>query len=496
MNTHANERRAPRGRHRRRHQRRQEQSVGAGSWWARVIAPPRGSTHHNLIATLETVVATLIAIAVCWAFDRDDPLLVHSGFGWVWIVPLVIALRYGSIAGVLSGLILLASWYVLYPHGDGTPAHASLAHMLTTAPHTQLFPVSFFLGGFVVTMLCGQFGDIWITRLRQGRIANDYLAERLSILTRNQFMLRLSHERLEQDLLGRPATLRDSLARLRRIVLDQEPTATQQGAADLRGAQPFLDAAAQACQIEAASVHPWRDATLSTDVAASIGAPSAFDPDDPLVREALDTRTLVHVESKANQDIARSNYVVVVPLMDAQKNPVGVLAVERMPFLALTRDNLQFLLVLCNVYADGVQHAVVTRETLAAFPSCPHTFALDYARLVHLKRDTQVQSSIVALVFHNDDESATLYEHVLRTRRALDVQWPLQDDGHRVVLTLMPLSGESAVDGYLMRIEENLRAQYGVDFEAARVAVHSMAVPADEAIAELRHLLERCDVRY
>ncbi|GJH01538.1 PelD GGDEF domain-containing protein [Paraburkholderia terrae] len=491
MNTQANEHSAPRGRHR----RRQAQSVGAGSWWARVIAPPRGSARRRAIAALETIVATLIAIAICWAFDHTDPLLVQSGFGWIWIVPLVIALRYGTIAGVFSGLILLASWYVLYPEYSGVSAPVSLAHALLETPHTRLFPVSFFLGGFVVTMLCGQFGDIWITRLRQGRIANDYLAERLSILTRNQFMLRISHERLEQDLLGRPATLRDSLARLRTVILNQEPTEAQQGVVDLRGAQPFLEAAAQACQIESASVHTWRGGKPATIAAASIGAPSAFEPDDPLVREALETRTLVHVESKANQDLSLSRYVVVVPLIDAQKNPVGVLAVERMPFLALTRDNLQFLLVLCNFYADGVQHAVITRDTLATFPTCPHTFALDYARLVHLKRDTQVQSSIVALVFHNDEPGTTLYEHVLRTRRALDVQWPLRDERHRVVLTLMPLSGDSAVDGYLLRIEENLRAQYGVDFEAARVAVHSMAVSADEPIAALRRLLERCDVR-
>jgi polysaccharide biosynthesis protein PelD len=493
MNTQANEHARPRGRHK----RREAQSVGGGSWWARVIAPPRGSSRRRAVAALETIVATVLAIAVCWAFDHDDPLLVNSGFGWIWIVPLVIALRYGSIAGAFSGLILVGAWYVLYPESLPLSMPLSFGRVLTGRTHgARIFPVSFFFGGFVFTLLCGQFGDIWITRLRQGRIANDYLAERLSILTRNQFMLRLSHERLEQDLLGRPATLRDSLARLRTVILNQEPTDAQLGLVDLRGAQSFLEAAAQACQLESASVHAWRGGAPSTAVAASIGAPSALDVDDPLVREALDTRTLVHVESKTNQDIAGSRYIAVVPLIDAQKNPVGVLAVERMPFLALTRDNLQFLLVLCNFYADGVQHAVITRDTLTAFPTCPHTFALDYARLVHLKRDTHVQSSIVALVFHNDERSTTLFEHVLRTRRALDVQWPLRDAQRGVVLTLMPLSGTSAVDGYLLRIEENLRAQYGVDFEAARIAVQSMDVPAEDAVGELRRLLERCDVRF
>ncbi|SOE94081.1 GAF domain-containing protein [Burkholderia sp. D7] len=489
MNTHAPDQPAPRSRLK----RRQAQSVGGGSWWARMIAPPRGSAHRRAITALETCVATLLAVCVCWAFSRHDPLLTHVGFGWIWIVPITLALRYGSIAGSFSGLILLASWYVLYPGADPSSL-GSIAHTLSGSSSATPFPVSFFFGGFVFTVLCGQFGDVWIIRLGQGRIANDYLAERLSILTRNQFMLRLSHERLEQDLLGRPATLRDSLERLRMVTLTQEPSDAQVGRFTLHGAQPFLEAAAQACQLEGARLYTWRGGKPHDEASASIGAPFELDTNDPLLREALESRTLVHIESTTQQQAVRSRYIVCVPLIDAQKEPIGILAVERMPFLALTRDNLQFLLVLCNYYADGVQHAEVTRDTLQAFPDCPYAFALDYARLVHLYRDTQVESSLVALVFDTSERSTTWYEHVLRTRRALDVQWRFHDERHRVILTLMPLSGENAVDGYLLRIETNLRAQFGVDFESARVAEHSMPVSALEPVAALRRFLERCNV--
>jgi hypothetical protein len=491
MNTRAPDQPAPHGQRK----RRQAQGVGVGSWWERLIAPPRGSAHRRAVTALETVVATLLAIGFCWAFSRHDPLLISVGFGWIWIVPIMIALRYGSIVGVFSGLILLASWYVLYPGGDPSSL-GSIAHTLGAPSSARPFPVSFFFGGFVFTLLCGQFGDIWITRLRQGHIANDYLAERLSILTHNQFMLRLSHERLEQDLLGRPATLRDSLARLRTVALKQEPTDAQRGVITLRGAQPFLEAAAQACQLESARLYAWRGGKPLDEPAASIGTPFRLDADDPLLHEALDSGTLVHIESMTQQQAVESRYIACVPLIDVAKAPVGLLVVERMPFLALTRDNLQFLLVLCNYYADGVQHAEITRDTLHAFPGCPYDFALDYARLVHLYRDTHVESSLVGLVFDTGELSTTWYEHVLRTRRALDVQWPLHDERHRVLLTLMPLSGESAVDGYLLRIEENLRAQYGVDFESAHVAVHSMPVAGDEPIDTLRRLLERCNVRH
>jgi hypothetical protein len=409
------------------------------------------------------------------------------------IVPVLLALRYGTMLGAFSGLILLATWYVLYPGGGLSPG-VSLAHGLTVAPGVRLFPVSFFFGGFVVSLLCGQFGDVWLTRLRQAHVANDYLAERLSILTRNQFMLRLSHERLEQDLMSRPATLRDSLVKLRQLVLTQAPDAAPDGKVSLRGAQSFLDTAAQACQFERASINVWRrDAPLGEAV-ASIGAPFELDPADPLIREALESHTLVHV-AEAEQRGVNSAYVVCVPLVDALKEPIGLLVVESMPFLALNLDNLQFLLVLCHFYSDGVRHAAVTREILQAFPSCPYEFALDYARLAHLARETRMESSLVALVFDNKDRGETLFQHVLRTRRALDAQWALRDERHLAMLTLMPLSGEGAVDGYLLRIEENMRAQFGIDFEGAHVAVHAIAVPRDEPLAALQRLQELCNVR-
>ncbi|MGF6770723.1 hypothetical protein P3T18_003202 [Paraburkholderia sp. GAS199] len=492
MNTRAPDQFAPRARLK----RRQAQSVGGGSLWARLIAPPRGSVYRRAITTVESILATLLAIALCWLFRPQNPLLIHVGFVWIWIVPIVLALRYGSIAGAFSGLILLAAWYVLYPGADPS-ALGSIAHTLVDPlPQVQPFPVGFFFGGFVFTLLCGQFGDVWITRLGQARMANDYLAERLSILTRNQFLLRLSHERLEQDLLGRPATLRDSLARMRAVTIAQEPGNAQRGVVDLRGAQQFLDTAAQACQLECARLYAWRDGKPHPEAAAWIGTAFDLDAGDPLVLEALEARSLVHIESATQQAGSPSRYLACVPLVDALKEPVGLLVIERMPFLALTRDNLQFLLVLCNYYADGVRHATVTRDTIDAFPDCPYDFALDYARLVHMYRDTRVQSSMVALVFDGREVSTTWYEHVLRTRRALDVQWARGDSQHRVILTLMPLSGEGSIDGYLLRIEDNLRAQYGVDFESARIAVHAMVIADDDPVAALRRLLERCDARH
>jgi hypothetical protein len=463
------------------------QSEAKDTRWGRLVAPTGRHGRAALGMALETVVVTVLALGLCRLLSPHDPLLLETGFPWPWLLPILLALRYGTVVGVSSGMIVLGAWQVFYG-GTELAVGASAA--------AGLFPRGFFLGGFITVMLTGQFGDIWIGRLRHARISNQYLAERLSILTKNQFLLRISHERLEQDLLAKPSTLRDSLTRMRLVTLEAAEVAapgTLRGAAPrIAGAQRFLETAAQACQLEAAQVFAWHDGRLVREASGRVGSPFELDPHDPLVRYAVERMALAHIQTPELQQEVGTRYLICVPLTDATQTLVGAVVVQRMPFLALTRENLQFLLVLCGYFADGVRHADVTREILAAFPDCPYDFALDLARLAHLRQETQVASSLVALVFSPSERTDTLFDHVLRTRRALDVQWPIRHDGWRLALNLMPLAGEAAVDGYALRIEENLQAQFGVNFETAGVVLHSIQIPAQQPGAALRQFLQRC----
>ena len=56
---------------------------------------------------------------------------------------------------------------------------------------------------------------------------NLYVTERLSRLTRRHLLLNLSHDRMEQEMLVRPGSLRDALVNVRNLVFqaktDNEP---------------------------------------------------------------------------------------------------------------------------------------------------------------------------------------------------------------------------------------------------------------------------------
>ncbi|MBV8647874.1 PelD GGDEF domain-containing protein [Paludibacterium sp.] len=457
--------------------KRRRSAIGqGGSRWVELIASERLQKRPVPLIMLETVLATAVVLIALRFADPADPMLIGAGFGWVWLVPLVCALRYGLVQGVLSSLVLLGGYYL-------------------QAPADARFPLPFFLGGMTLVLIGGQFGDTWGNKLRHMRTVTDYLNERLGVLTKSHFLLRLSHERLEHDLLSRPASLRDSLSQLRALSFQSEGLSQGQDDAPLKAhARRFLEVTAHACQLERAQLHAYRQGQLETEPVAAAGAPFALDRDDILLRFALEHGTLAHVQSKQLAPGIHTDYIAVAPICDAQGEMLGVLVVRHMPFMALTEENLQLMLVLCGYYADGVRHGAVSGLLLSVYPSCPHDFALDFARLVHLYGSAGVASSLVALTFAKDDAGRTLFDHVQMSRRSLDVQWVIPGADRDAILVLMPLSGESAVEGFLLRIEESMRAQFGIDFESGHVSVNTMPLPTESPAQGLAAFFRRCQI--
>jgi hypothetical protein len=431
--------------------------------------------HSASYVALETLFLSTLVLALCRVITPADPLLLAKAFPWLWLLPLFVALRYGTVGGIGGGTILLAAWVIFYAR----------------LPLVDAFPRDYFIGGFVTMLVAGQFSDTWANRLVQARVSNDYLTERLSVLTNNQFLLRLSHDQLEQELLMRPATLRDALARLRDITLHDVDSPADGDR--LPGAQRFLETLAHACQIEAAQIYALRDGVLAGPPEASVGEPFELDCGDPLVVAALEELALAHIQSLDTKERARTRYIACAPLLGAGEEVVGVLVVSQLPFLALTANTLQLMFVLCGYYANGVRHASTTRDVLRAFPDCPYDFALEYARLANLRRKSGVESSVVLLMFDASKQAQAMFEHIERTNLDYHVRWVVRDGGKRGLIFIMPLCSDVAVDAELQLIESSVRNQFGVGFADARVAVRWVSLTGAAPDGALRQLMAYCD---
>lgn len=412
---------------------------------------------------------TLVGLLVAALLQPGDPFLLTQPFPWLWLVPLVLSLRYGTPAAFGSSLLLLLGWYLLPLIGVGGGR----------------FPLPHFVGGLVMTLIAGEFSDVWSSRLRRVADVNGYLGEHLDALTRRHYLLRLSHDRLEHELLVKPLTLRDALQGLRRLTVHNP-------AVYLPESGELLRLVSQACQIEKAGLHVVRDGQAETMAIAQVGDAAPLRTNDPLVRHALEQRLLSHVQSDDLQQES-SRYLVVAPVLTSDQQLLGLLAIERMPFLSLNDEALQFLSVMLGYYADGVGNADAIRSVRTAVAECPMQFAAELVRLHRIHHEVGIHSMLAALVIAPGAHQGEIAIEALRQSRQFDQLWELRLDGQRILMTLMPLHGEAAMTGYLQRTQAWLRDSFGfADFQKAGVTVASMPIGAEMPPALLRNLIERC----
>ena len=411
----------------------------------------------------EVVLLSLVAFGLSFWIQPQDPLTLQSGFPWAWLAPVLLALRYGMLVGLISSAILLAGWLFI-GHDGVLPA----------------MPTSMLLGALILTMICGEFSGLWRNRHRRQSELNQYLDQRLEELTRQHYLLKLSHDRLEQNLISRPYTLRGALAELR----GQLRQANEQES--LPGAVDFLSLLAAHCQLTTAGLYPARNSQLAEHAVATCGETTALVLNDPLVVYALQQRTLVHINRDAGTDDLPSRYLVAAPIY-REDELTGMLTITHMPFFAFHHDTLQTLTALLSYYADTFT-STQSHSTLVQYPNCPPEFAENMVRLGRLQMDSGVKSHLATLRFPADARGADICHRMIRTKRELDFYW-LYDSPAPLLIALFPLTDDEGMEGYLSRVNAWLELEYGNDSRGLGIQFNSQVLDPHQATQQLEALI-------
>lgn len=420
---------------------------------------------------LEAIVIPLLAMGIAWLTSPQDPLLFEASFPWLWFAPLLVALRYGVLPGLIGGILILAEWLA----GSGLGLYGAAD-----------FPREFFFAGALLILLGGEFSDVWRDRLNRIDETNLYLVERLSGLTRRHLLLNLSHDRLEQEMLARPGSLRDALVRLRGAVIEAN---VQPGT--LPGTEGLLHLLAQYVNIEAAGlylVRPEGKDFVPGTMVGELGEPLPLKADDELFKLALETRNLTHI---AGLDLAlerNSNQLVVAPLVTSDGNIVGVLAVSKLPFFSLNVENLQMMSVILAYYADCITAAPVASAIGQRLPDVPPMYAEELGRLMHMQDAFNISSHIVVLIFRGQ-RRLEMPSELMRIKRGLDLYWETTVDGNPAIIVLMPFASVSAKEGFLERINGWLKTRFGASFETINVDIRSINFASGDPLEALAGII-------
>ena len=423
---------------------------------------PQGGRHYG--QWLETLVISLAALLLSYSTLPDDPFNAHI-FPWVWMAPLLIALRYGVLMGIVSVLIFLAGW---------------LAWAVGRGQGYDMFPRLTFIGGTLMVMISGEFCSGWLIRMRRIRELQHYTEQRLELLTRRLYLLSLSHDRLEQDLIGRPASLREGLKELHRVM------PTEQG---LPGAQLYLSLVVRQCNLSVAGLHAVVNGKISLQPAAEVGAFTPVDDNDPLIAHCMESGKLVHVNIEENLIRLPSRYLVAVPAKTAEGHIVAIMAVEKIPFFALQSENMQTLSVLTSYYADTIAASEFSPFLTDKLKDCPIDFFKAMHTLGHLQHDMQISSMLVGFVASDNTESAELLKFIASAVRGLDETWTLTRGDLRICMVLLPLTRESALGGYLERIERIFVERFGRRLGQAGIRTRSVALDQNQVNVMLENFI-------
>lgn len=427
---------------------------------------------------LETLVIPLIAILWAAWIRPADPLLLKASFPWLWFAPLLVALRYGVLPGLMSGILLLVEWLVC----SATGVYGATE-----------FPREFFFAGTLMLLLGGQFSDVWRDRLRRIDETNLYLVERLSGLTRRHLLLNLSHDRLEQEMLARPGSLRDALVQLRAAVTTPVPApASQIGDEALPGLQGLLHLLVQYVNIEVATLYRVKREGQGYGLderLGSLGDAVAMEPDDELLQLAFETRELAHIAALELNLERKSSQLVVAPLVNAGGDIIAVLAVSKLPFFSMNVENLQMMSVILAYYADCVSAASDVREIKSKLPMIPVMHAEELGRLTHMQQAFNISSHIVVLAFRGE-RRIEMPSELMRIKRGLDLYWETVIDGNPAVVVLMPFASVSAKEGFLERINGWMKTRYGAHFDALDVDIRSIDLSTQDPVESLVRMLK------
>ncbi len=426
----------------------------------------------------ETLLLPLFAVGIGIWVNPLDPLWVHANFPWAWFAPVILAMRYGPFPGLGGATVLLISWALFSASGWITGE----------------FPKLNFLGGLILVMLAGEFSSLWLARARRAEGVQFYLDQRLEYLTHQYYLLRLSHDRLEQDLIGRPMAMRDALTSLQELI---HTSSAREDGSPFPGAEGLIRLLAQYCQLEAAALYPvGPDGPVDPPVAriGSQGGAEPLDLDDPLLAQALEAGSLSHVAELLSMGKAPSRYVIAVPMKNLQDTVIGLLVVERVPFFALHEEMLQTLNLLVSYYVDGLDTQRLAEQIRDTMPICPPEFAAELQRLHRVMQSSDAGSVITALEFANNPDCDDIAMQLQRQRRALDINWLIDSPQRKVLVTLMPLAGQAAAEGYIARIEDWMRKRNGKTLREAGVFPHILNVDAAPPVALLERLFKICNV--
>ena len=409
---------------------------------------------NNVWGWIESILITLLALAFCKYINPNNPLFVREIFPWPWIASVIVVFQYGFGPGILSVAIIALSSVVLHQSG--------------------LLPVADFqayvLSGITLMLICALFSSSWVRRMMNAETLNNYSEDRLKSLSRSYYMLRISYDYLEQNLITKPMTLRIAFAELQKINWKKGEQLTQEAS------YSFLQIISQFCSVNTLGIYKFSRKKINLIPYAEIGSMNELILADPLIKQCIETEEMAYATINKVEDASDCNYLIAMPMISSENNLLGLLVIKEMPFWSLNDELLRTLSILVTYFTNNVIANPEVEDILTTYPGCNIDFAKQLIKMLLLKRRENFDSALVAVLVSKTLSQHNVVYNLKNQHRLLDSYWVLENEEYDILITLMPFTEATGIHGYNARITNYLRLDQGLSIDNEKIKIRTMQV--------------------
>jgi hypothetical protein len=425
-----------------------------------------------VVAMEALVLAASVPIIGRW-LNRPDPFFVLGPVSWALLAPMLAGLRHGFMAGFGSAaalsFALVGCWRTGFMPVPGTPLQLVVALLLTG-------------------MLSGQFAHLWATQARRIGGIYTYQKQRFDEFARSYQLLKVSHDGLEERSAAARGNLRTALATLRSELLRAPGSDSA-----LAARAPLVLEVFQAFgHVQAAALLPVTNNHIEAPC-ATMGRVDERVALDPLVGLAVKARRVVSLShlGRETADI-KTVLAAAIPLVDVDGRVWAVLAVQELPFFALTQENLSLYALMAGALADTLEFGANVKSYDAKSTA---RFEQRVRRCVVDARRNSVPGSLVVFSVSNAARASEVLPRVLEERRGIDEAClALTPDGGLRLFVLLPLTDGRGAEAYLRRLDRAMQQKLRVSLAERGIkliqAVELSDAASNAALTQLKLLAE------
>ncbi len=393
-------------------------------------------------AYLETIIIVLGYLSIGYVVNPDDICLINGQVSYILILLAVITLFHGFESGMITtGIIAFALWYA-YPS----------------------FQYVEFLVTLMMTMIFSEFHYYWTKKIKQAELDSDYRGAKLDELSKAFYTLKISHDQLEKNYVIKPMSIRNSIETIvsKNKVIDENNDIVDKRKEYFGSFLLLLEKSFNVhggiIIYEREGISNKQFSPKTTDIVYGMGMNEIVLDDefkDYLVNRVIDRKKPVFISDKDGEPTTledkNSNYIAVIPALEKNK-VVGVLLIEKMPYMSFNRENLTSISILLEYFFAEVRKKNILYHSTEIDVIQDQDFKFEYTRLKYLNDEYGVSSIVLVLRIDNELQATRINNKIETMLRSLDMMTMTEKNNLFYISLLFPLQDEAAAIGFLNRL--------------------------------------------